>query len=241
MKRIRENSIFKILVVFLVFLVVNFDQTAGIVFSLMIIADIFIWFDDKIFTNKVSYPFERTVDNRFQSILETLVFLAGFIFLQSLILRFLSPSIQSQTQSIQQLLSLYSTTTPALAGNKLVTLLLYGIIVPIVETRFFFGRVFEMVIDRFNIRGGLKNTETWIVSVFIGAIFAVYHLTARRCGAAGTCENTALLITFVFGTLSTLMVAKYRETKQATLLHIIWNVIASLYALGLLSGIMGLI
>ena len=57
---IRENTIFKILIVFLIFLVVNFDPDMAIVFSLMIIADFLIFKDDKI----VSYPFENRVKNR---------------------------------------------------------------------------------------------------------------------------------------------------------------------------------
>lgn len=232
---IRENSIFRILVVALIFLVVNFDPDMATVFSLMIIADWLIFNSDR----KVSYPFERTTNNRFQSLVEVLIVLAGFIFIQSVLLRLLSPSIQSTTQSISQLLSLYSTTTPALAGNMIITIIAFGVIVPIVETRFFNGRVFEMIADRFKIRADLRDSRTWIASLFIGVIFALYHLTARRCGAAGTCQNAALFITFIFGTLSTLMVAHYRETKQATLLHVIWNVIASLFAIGALSGLFG--
>lgn len=234
---VRENTIFKILIVFLIFLVVNFDPDMAIVFSLMIIADFLIFKDDKI----VSYPFENRINNRFNSLFETLLVFAGFIFIQSIILRILSPLIQSATQSIKTLLSLYSTTTPALQGNVLITFLAFGIVVPFVETRFFNGRLFEIIMDRLRITNrGLREGKVWVVSVFIGALFAIYHLTARRCGAAGTCQNALLLVTFVFGFISTLMVAHYRETKQAVLLHIVSNSIAIGFSLGLFS-IIGLV
>lgn len=233
---IRESSIFKILIVFLIFMVVNFDPNMAIVFSIMIIADFLIFKDD----NRVSFPFERTTLNRFRGLIETLMVFGGFLFFQSFALRFLTPSIQSTTQSIQTLLSLYSTTTPALANNVLLTIIGFGIIVPFVETRFFFGRLYESLADRFKIRGGLQNRKNWIISVFIGGVFALYHLTARRCGSAATCQNSLLFITFIFGTLSTLMVIHYRETKQATFVHVFANMIAILFSLGLLS-IIGLV
>lgn len=232
---IREESIFALFVIFLIFLVVNFDPAMANVFSLMIIADILI-FTIIIKKVKVDYPFERITKNRFSSIMESLIVFAGFIFLQSIILRILTPSLQSTGQSIQTMLSLYSTTTPALQGNALITFIAFGIIIPFVETRFFNGRLFELLADRFNVSGaGLGNRRVWVLSIFVGIIFALYHLTARRCGAAGTCQNALLFITFLFGTLSTLMVAHYKETKQAVLVHIFANSISVAFTLGLFS------
>jgi membrane protease YdiL (CAAX protease family) len=222
---IKEDTIFKILIVFLIFLVVNFDPDMAIVFSLMIIADYIIFKDD----NFVSYPFEKTTANRFDSLLVTLIIFAGFIFIQSVILRLLTPSITTTSQSIKTLLNLYSSTTPALANNMILSIIALGIIVPFVETRFFFSRIFEILADKFKITGQLNDKMTWILAVFIGAIFAVYHLTARRCGAAATCQNAALLVTFVFGVISVLMVAHYKESKQAVLFHILANTISILF------------
>ena len=233
---VTESAIFTILVVFLIFMVVNFDPSMATVFTLMIIADFLIYMDDKF----VSFPFERYVSNRFKSLIETLIIFAGFLFFQTLILRILTPSIQSSTQSIQTLLSLYSTTTPALQGNVLLTIIGFGIIVPFVETRFFNGRLYEIVADRLGIQNaGLKNKTVWAVSAFIGAVFAVYHLTARRCGSAETCQNALLLVTFLFGMLSTLMVAHYKETKQAVFLHVFSNMVSVMYTLGLLGFMFG--
>ncbi len=238
-KPISEENIFAILVVFLIFLVVNFDPNMATVFSLMIIADILI-FTIIIKKIRVDYPFERTTKNRFTSLIESLIIFAGFIFIQTIVLRILTPSIQSTSQSLQSLLSLYSTTTPALAGSFIFTFLAYGVIIPFVETRFFFGRVYELLADKFNKNGNLKTTMTWVLAVFVGAIFAIYHLTARRCGAGGTCENALLFVTFLFGMISTLMVAHYRETKQAVWVHVFANSMSIIYAYGGLS-VIGLI
>lgn len=231
---IQENTIFKVLIVFLIFMVVNFDPNMAIVFSLMIIADFLIFKDDRT----ISYPVERTGQNRFGSLMESLIIFAGFIFLQSIILRVLTPSIQSTAQSVRTMLSLYATTTPALEGNILLTFIGFGIIVPIIETRFFFSRLYEILADRFKVSGsGLGNKMTWVLAMFIGAVFAVYHLTARRCGSGDTCQNALLFITFLFGVISTLMVVHYRESKQAILVHIFANSIAILFTLGALSVI----
>lgn len=235
---LRENTIFKFLIVFLIFMVVNFDPDMAIVFSLMIIADIIIWFDETTFA-KVNYPYESTANNRFKSLIESLIIFAGFIFLQSIILRILTPSIQSTTQSIQTLLSLYSTTTPALQGNILLTIFGFGVIVPFVETRFFFGRLYEIFADKFKAYSGLRDKMNWIIALFIGAIFAIYHLTARRCGSVNTCQNALLFVTFIFGFISTLMVAHYKETKQAVWVHIFANSFSIMYSLGLLNSILG--
>lgn len=235
---LKESTIFKFLIVFLIFMVVNFDPDMAIVFSLMIIADIIIWFDEKTFA-KVNYPYESRTDNRFKSLIESLIIFAGFIFLQSIILRVLTPSIQSTTQSIKTLLSLYSTTTPALQGNILLTILGFGVIVPFVETRFFFGRLYEIFADKFKAYGGLRDKMNWIIAIFIGAIFAVYHLTARRCGSAATCQNALLFVTFLFGFISTLMVAHYRESKQAVWIHVFANTFSIAYSLGMLGAILG--
>jgi len=231
---IREDSVFIILIVFLIFMVVNFDASMATVFSLMILADFLIL--RIIEKHRTDYPFERTTKNRFKSVIESLIIFGGFIFFQSIILRILSPSIQSTTQSISTLLSLYATTTPALAGNIVLTIIGFGIIVPFVETRFL-ARLFEVLIDRFRLSGKLNDSKTWIISIFIGVGFAIYHLTARRCGSAATCQNSLLLITFVFGTLSALMVAHYRESKQAVALHVFANLIAILFSLGIFSAI----
>ena len=238
-KPISEENIFAVLVVFLIFLVVNFDPNMATVFSLMIIADILI-FTTIIKKLKVDYPFERTTKNRFTSLIESLIIFAGFIFLQTIVLRILTPTIQSTSQSLQSLLSLYATTTPALQGNMIFTFIAYGLIVPFVETRFFFGRLYELLADKFNKAGTLKNKMTWILALFIGSIFAIYHLTARRCGAAGACQNALLFVTFLFGMISTLMVAHYKETKQAVLVHVFANSMSILYAYGGLS-IIGLV
>jgi len=236
-KLIKEKTIFALLGIILLFMIVNFDKDMALIFSLMIIIDYLIFKDDTF----VSYPFERKTDNRILMFFEVALMWAMFMGLTAVIMRILTPSITSLTNAIQTIFELQASTKPALSGNKILTFIGWGVMIPIIETRFFFGRLLELIKDRWKKSLTILSLAVHIIGVVIGAIFALFHLTARQCGSAQTCQNAALLVTFLFGYVSTLMVIWKGETKQATLLHILTNSLSVGVSLGFFSilGITG--
>jgi len=231
MKILKEKVIFTVLGIILLFLLVNFDQQMALIFSLMIIVDYIIFKDDSF----VSYPFEKRTDNRILMLFEVALIWAMFMGVTAIVMRLLTPSITSFTSAIQTIFELQASTKPALSGNAILTFIGWGIMIPFIETRFFFGRLLELISDWRKTTLKITSPAAHFLGVVIGTIFALFHLTARQCGTAATCQNAALLVTFLFGYISVLIVVWKKETKQATLFHVLANSLSVGISLGFFS------
>jgi hypothetical protein len=208
MVRITEEfTIFGLLAILILFLEVNFDPTLGSIFLGMLILDILFYLKDK----RVTYEVERVVDRKRDIIYAVgayVLFLAGTMFF-----------VKGVT-SILGSVTLFSETLPVFAGNPIFTLLALGFFVPVVESRFFFGRMLEFFKDRFNItlKKDLFDMPTWVMVLFIAGIFTIFHLTAK-----GLTDTGALTQVFFFGVVSVWLAILTGQLLAAVLFHMIAN------------------
>lgn len=231
--KLSNEIYFKFSILFLLFLLLVFDKDMAMIYILIILGD-FMWFK---FDPHISFPLEKTTQNRYTSLIEVGIALAGFFIISSLAVAFAAVDIPSGFQSI---LSLLATSTPILAGNKMLTLIGWGILIPIIETSFFNGRLLEGIASfaekRFHKKIALNQANLFSIPVImvilvIAALFTLFHITAKNLA------SVPLLITFIFSCISSVLVIRNQELKQAILLHIIVNCLAVLASFGLLAFI----
>jgi len=227
--KIKDTTIMKFMILVLVFLVLNFNKDMGLVYSLMILADFMYWFLDlKVGNKKTDLPFERVTDNRLQALLEAVIAYVGFLAISTAVY-----GIFGSGGNLQSVITLLATATPILKGSIVLTVIGWGILIPIVETDWFFGRLTEglsneakdqgtkIPLDRF-------SAGTWILMALVSALFALFHISAKNL------DNSSLIVTFIFGMVSMFLIIRHRELKSAVMLHIISNTVATLAALKIL-------
>lgn len=221
---IKRESYFQFTVLILLFLLLVFDRDMAMIYILILVGD-FLWYN---FDKHVSYQIEKTADNRFSSLLQ--VGIAAVVFFT--ISKFALMAV-GETSSLQATLGLLATSTPILAGNKILTFVGWALLIPIIETVFFFGTLLEGLatyaearihehIDLYAI-----NIKTIMLMVVIGALFALFHLTAKNL------SSTPLMLTFIFAIISCILVILNKELKQAILLHCVINGMAVLSSYGI--------
>jgi len=226
--RLNNEMYFKASVLFLLFLLLVFDRDMALIYILILVGD-FIWYR---FDKNITFPLERRTDNRFSSLLEVGIATAIFFIISSAAVKLAAVDMSSSFQSI---LSLLATSTPILAGNKMLTIIGWGILIPIIETSFFFGRVFEGIAtfagNRFSTNISLQKITMAVIMVIlvIASFFTLFHLTAKNLA------SIPLLITFIFACMSCILVIRNQHLREAILLHITVNTLAVLNSFGMLS------
>lgn len=218
--------------VFLLFLLLVFDQQVAMIYLLMLTA-YFIWFT---FDDKITIPVEKTPKGKFLSLLYSIGIYAAFLILSTSLSTLFALEGGETAFSIIDVLSAQ---TPVLAGNKILTFIAWGLVIPIIETVFFFGVLYEGLathIGKFMRVGELPTTFKpvnlyyWFLILFISIIFTAYHFQAR-----GLTDSTGLFVTFLFAAVSLVVVSFFGQTREAIMFHIISNAVAVLSRLGLLN------
>lgn len=230
---IAESTVFNYLLLFLLFIYLAFDRDLANIYMLMIFADFVWWWTDLFIGNrKVEFPIERTSTNRQQAIIEAVIAVAALLLLTQIIFTLFAKT--KNFANAQSIILLYASATPILKGSTILTVFGWGILAPIVETRFFFGRVFEGLAFTYESTTGERinlkkfTFQTILLMAFVAGLFTLFHITAKKL------EDIPLLITFIFGMVSLYLVVRDQELKSATLFHIFINTIAVLAALKLL-------
>jgi hypothetical protein len=217
------NNYFKLTVIFLLFLLLAFDRDLAMIYLLIMVGD-FIWY---ISDNFISFPMTST-HPRFsgiQVLLESSAGLGLFLLLSTMLVSSFSPQsisggIAGRAQSIFHLLA---TSTPILQGSKALTLIGWGILVPIIETSFFNGRLLEGLSAYAEDITGHKvsvynfSAALIVVMFVVAALFTLFHITAKGV------ESIPLIITFIFSFISSILVVRHRELRGAILMHIATN------------------
>lgn len=227
--KISNETYFKFSVVLLLFLLLTFDQDMSMIYILIMIGD-FIWYK---FDPKISFNLEKTSQNRWSSLPEVAIAGAVFFIISSVAVGFASATASNSFQSI---LTLLATSTPVLAGNKILTFIGWALIIPIIETSFFNGRLLEGLASFAEKRFGknvplnnFMNIRTFMVILVVAALFTLFHLTAKNL------SSLPLLITFIFSVISSILVIRHQELKGAILLHILVNSLAIMQSMSLIN------
>ena len=98
-----------------------------------------------------------------------------------------------------------------------LSFLLFGIVIPVIETRLV-SRIFDFITQTFSIAYNRFNATLISVIIFIAGLFTYFHFKVR-----GLNNNIDLLLTFIFGVMTVLLIIKFKEAESATEFHIGWN------------------
>jgi membrane protease YdiL (CAAX protease family) len=223
-KPISEVSLIGILACTIVFYTLMFDQTFGLIYSQIALAWFILYAIDRLwFNKKESYPLERDAQGRGMDILVAIAAYAVFLVISSLITNFFNPQ-QFSSMSVYDVIKsmsalIYQATSPILKDSIILMVLGWGLIIPILETSLFNGRMFEFLKDRFNKRNILATSI--ILVLLIGSAATLYHLSAKP-------DSTQLMITFVFFSISGFLVLWRKDLRAAIAMHILGNGLAVL-------------
>lgn len=223
------ENYFRFFGLILVLLLLIFDQTLGLVYSLMLFVS-WIWYSTD---NQHTYVMSRPQRNSLSKILvETGVAYAAFLFISSFLVSFLEPQSAYATGGIQSIFQLLSTSTPILQGSKILTFIGWGILIPVIETTLFFGFIQEGLAETLSgvTRSRFAHNKFsilmfWTIGL-VAASFVLFHLTAKNL------DPLSLMITGVFAIISGLLVVWQEELRGAIYLHILSNSLVVAKAVG---------
>jgi hypothetical protein len=183
----------------------------------------YIWYKSD---NFISFPIARKTNAPWRIVMESLAGLGAFLVVSTVLLSVFSPQsviVSDIVGGVQSIFHLLATSTPILKGSKFLTLIGWGIIVPIVETTFFNGRLLEGLASYSEvIRGKAVSLKKFsmpliMVMIVVASLFTLFHITAKGL------DSVPLMITFLFSIISSVLVIRHQELRGAILLHICTN------------------
>ncbi|MEK6882908.1 MAG: CPBP family glutamic-type intramembrane protease [Nanoarchaeota archaeon] len=204
---------------FLIFFQLNLDPRATPIFLGMIFLIAILFITDQ----KISLQIERDPSKRLRSLA---LAVGGFFAL--MVLSMIVSKLPFSMQSIENILITFAEDSPILSGNPWFLLVFTGILISAIET-IFLGIYFEfLAIDKWKARLSFDNLNFWLGAIFLSGIFMLLHLQARFLQAFMSSTpilsfNTALIITFLFGLLTFVLIVLTKDLLAAILLHILTN------------------
>lgn len=210
--------------VIIAFVLVNFDLQVGTIYAVLAIADALGYYfavDQRQFD---VYPIEKNKRSRYINAVWAMGAYVGFVF----IFQFIMTQFNIAGDFDQIIYSTFAS-TPVLSESIYLKLFIWGILIPIVETKLFF-RTLTQWANHIFIKArsnSLLNLQIQSLALFMAGVFTLFHLAAK-----GITNNAALMATFVFGYISVLLVLHFKEAIQAILLHIINNTKSTMFVLG---------
>jgi len=141
------------------------------------------------------------------------------------------------TQSMFKTLA--AATIPVLTGNIVATFILFAVLVPVVESVFFFGPVYELVAKGTKTNVSRFNFRNVLVMLFVSLLFTLIHFQARALiPEAARFDDVGLVLTFLFAFLSLgVMVLRSHLTGKHELAPAVYfHIIANATALGIKVG-----
>ena len=223
-----HEMFFRVIILILLFLALNFDRDVGFLFALILVAD-FMWF---ILDDHIEIPFERTIPlptltSRALGVGIGIILGYAFIFVAGILMGLLGVN--------QSIVGILASTTPPLATSKIITVFTWGFLIPAVETSFFFGRVLEGTITIIHDKFGyattqgfnLLNAYVWWAVIIVSGLFMSFHFAAK-----GITEFAPLALTFMFGLVSCWVSLYFKQLRENIIMHATINTQAVLQRVG---------
>lgn len=188
----------------LVFLMINYNlPLASIYFAMVLLGSLmyYVAVDQSLFR---WIPFSKK-HNRWTSIGVGVGIGVGFLF------------IYQWLQTATPLSSVFA--SAAFGESETIGRGVFGFLIPIAETRFFFRTILQWWAWKGNISVSSALSGDGIkLAIIFGAIFTIFHATSK-----GITENLALIATFLFGVISVFSILHFQELTQAIVAHIVVN------------------
>lgn len=225
MSKLLEADDYSILIVLVIFLLINFSAQIGQIYYAIAGFGFFLYYFimDKNYFRLI--PVEHEKKKRLINLVWALGAYVAFISISG----YITIKAFSFTDISALIASTFSA-TPILYGSDYLKLVVWGVIIAIIETKFFFRTLPQWILHLWRLKFP-TNAFSWAgisVSVFFGFMFALFHAVAK-----GITNNSALLVTFFFGFISMMLVIHFKESIQAIFLHIVTNTIATMQQLGI--------
>lgn len=199
--------------VLLLFLLINFNAQLGLIYSLMLIMNWVIF----QYRKPYFFPLEKD-ERRLGDVVMGLAGYAVFIVISAVVVGSLAMVWKSLAAS-----------TPILEHSKLLSVIAFGLIIPAIETPFFFGGLLNSFAEKISVKLSLTSLWSWLCFIFVSALFAAFHLTAKTEGT--TVNIDALITTFIFGIVSCVLVTAVKEISSAVIMHGVTNTVSTLITL----------
>lgn len=189
----------------LLWLMINYNMPLASIYSWMVIIDAIMYLVPVQFSLFTWIPFAKKGESKIPKYIVGIVLGIGFLYLYNAI-------------SKTPMAAVFATT--AFGKSEILTVLVYSLLIPFVETRFFFRTLMQFVAwksaENFNASpfsaSGIK------LMAFFGLIFTLFHATAK-----GITANAELAATFAFGALSIAGILYFKEWIQIFIAHLIIN------------------
>ena len=123
---------------------------------------------------------------------------------------------------------------PVLYANLFIGIMAFAIIVPILESDFFFGRLMEVISRYFkiNLAWRLTNPNIWVTAGLMAGFFTIFHVASKLSDL-----TAGLTYVFIFGFISVMVVLKTRRTADAIVMHVYANLLAVLVNAGVIFAV----
>jgi hypothetical protein len=208
------------------FILINFNERVGQVYGIgcSLLLTFYLALLVK-FPNKI-IPIETEEKNRLIEIIISVGAYVAFIVVAGFIAVWLNPSTTSYVDNVNALVGETFSATPVLFGSPFLKLITWGNIISKVETILFFTVLLSLIltVTKYSINSDFKQGKTWLIMLAIslvytlGWVFMVFHSEAK-----GILNNSALIVTFIFGVISLILIFWRKCALSAIVLHIITN------------------
>src|SRR3990167_9172945 len=147
--------------ILLIFLLINFNPSLGTAYSLIFTLTILLVQLDP----SVSIDIQLTRKGLFRDALFGVVGYAVFLMLAFGVVTVLQTAARGL--GLLSIIGLMADVQPVFAGNKFLSLISFGLLVPIVENMFFFGAGLEYLSDRTGIKLALTSIKSHALYVLV--------------------------------------------------------------------------
>jgi len=237
MTTITERTTITLLIIPLIFLAINFDYQFGIIFGIITLSNSILYTLD----SRVTFNIEKPGNKKLTTVLWALGGFFAFTILSQPIVNFLAPyfgykpveGINSVIELFSQYIPYFSQITPILGNNLLLTVLGFGMLVPIVESIFFNVRVYEAFTDLFKVNTSTFNPKHILVAFgLIPGLATAFHFSVRGIDVAAT---PGLLLTFIFFGIGQWLVIMRKQGLEAVVMHTVANLTAITLKVGFIA------
>ena len=128
--------------------------------------------------------------------------------------------------TVEGLLRLLAASTPVLSDNLTINKIIFGIMIPIGETLFFFVYGFDLIASLIGTtikRTNFKDPKLWVLMVVISFAFLLFHITSKGVSVDST---PTLILVWVMAMMSMILVTFFEDGAEAVYFHIIANSLA---------------
>ena len=222
MAKLFESDDFFFLFSAILFLVVNFEPKVSTLYALMCVGGWVAYVD--IRSNRIFEmpPLKKSTTSWTEGILYGVIAFVAFMFLTPIILNVTGIDSAATTQSVLNSISTGFSTKPVLEASKTTSFVVWGQLIPYVETIFFSTLIPLWIATKYGY--SLSKLKDQLILMSITGIAAMlFHITAKGITLA---DQPALVTTFIFFFLNSYLVIHFREKIQAAAMHIAGNSIA---------------